>query len=215
MVPAGFFICCATYVLCAFALRYDAFRWGNQLEAPGLSTLGLTGILYAPALVISAFLAIGLFIGTIRKKHARIHFLSIFLLPVSFSFLQFVPVPKFTDGAARRLKSLGLSEELIAFAAEEIKGPRSGWMEYDRTKQIIESPPFNKLELEHPPHMYVEGSSLICLLGGPFSMRWGISISGLRGKKPVMPSNSYDQRPVSTEIVVFGIPQDGPLPPHN
>lgn len=202
VVPAGIVFCCVLYMLCILALRYDAFRWGFRLESPDFSVLGLFGALYVPASVTAAFLGIGLVIDTARKFHSKGYLLLILLLPFSYFVPQWIPLPGFTEGVVKRLKSSGLSEELVAFAASEIARPAPVETDWERARQVIASPPFDSLKLVQVPHFRHEGRSLICRFG----RSWGFSVSGVRCERPTLPSDSFQQKMVSPEIVVFRSP---------
>lgn len=202
IVPAGFVVCCVLSMLCLLALRYDAFMWGYRLEPPDFSAWGLFGVLHVPALVIGTFLGIGLIIDTARKFHSKVCFLLILLLPLSFFVSQWIPVPTFTDGVAKRLKESGLSEELVAFATNEISKSTSVELDWDQARQVIASPPFSKLGVQQVPSFHREEQSFICRFG----RTWGFSISGIKGERPALPSDSFQQKTITQEIVVFHTP---------
>ncbi|RYD23386.1 MAG: hypothetical protein EOP88_04345 [Verrucomicrobiaceae bacterium] len=214
-MPVLYYLACGT---CFFSIFFLLFRNYISGALPGADFwififTAVPLILLLFAVTVASFFAVCLLVQTFGKRHARVQLLSILLLPACICLPYYLGIPSFLDGMERRFRNAGVSDEWVSIAANESKMPREGGSpveieDYARREKIITSHPFDALSVESIPRIIARDSSLIFRFGGFLSPRWGFSISGVEGKEPSMPSDSFDKRQISTEVVVFNIPND-------
>jgi hypothetical protein len=205
-----FAIRCGLLFLAIIALRLDYYRHGINLQTNG--AFSSTTILLLVVLIlfcIAVASAVPMLCAPLRSFSQKLTIV-LFFPAVLFS-PRLLNVPGFVDGAARTLRQLDISDELVMGVSEEIKKPvdeiNKWWLETERTQQILSQPAFSKLGLKYAK-LGFRDNCLLFEFGSPIADRWGFAISSIRGKPPSIPPDRFNLRPVSREIVVFEGPID-------
>jgi hypothetical protein len=207
-VRKQFLVRCGLLFLFMVAWRWDIYRQGLNLST--FSVFSLTFLLMA-AFVIQFFRTLFSAGRMIRYQTSRRlpkwHLFILLLLPLTFVICQTIPAPGFSDGAARALRRLNISDQLVAVVAEDFSIPKENDEDpYGLPKKwsrISAKAPLTQLKFDHPD-LKVLDETLIFEFGGPLTLnRWGIAVSGIKGKSPSIPPNRFNLRSASQEIVVF------------
>ncbi len=201
---------CGLLSITIVGLLFDYYRHGIDLDTTGAFSSTMLLILAIPVLLCLAIVSASQMLRTpLGSKPNNLWIL--LALPAAFAIPTILNVPVFTDGAARTLRGLNLSEELVTATSEELAKPQDRYDDWgargERWTQISKKYPFSKLGLRSP-HLSILKSSLLFEFGSPIADRWGFSISGTKGQSPSIPGNCSDLRTVSKEIVVFRGPPD-------
>ena len=200
-----FVIRCCLLLITIIVLSLDYYRHGLQLETTGPFSSTILFSLAIPVFFIrSLSTSIDIVRGILLRKHSKKNLLLLPILPAALVFPYMLKLPSFTEGAARTLIALNISNLLVAAVAEELAKPRDdSWkLEHDREKEVLTREPFSRLGLKYADLRFEE-SSLLFEFGSPIAGRWGISISGVKNKPPTLPNYGSDPIMVSREILVY------------
>lgn len=142
------------------------------------------------------------------RKLPKRHLLILLLFPAACVVPY--PLPTLVDGAARTLRELHGSEQMLAVVAGELasRSPDEGSeAKEERNARILAKAPFSRLHLKYAD-LRILNDSLLIEFGSPIAFRWGFSVSGIPEKSPSLPEGCFNLRTVSKEITVFEGPTD-------
>jgi len=204
-----FCISCGLFFCATLTILLPAHHYGLKSDSIGYWTIVMPSCICA-LVFISTSLVYGIKFGNdvlVRKYFPLKYLLVLLLLPATFLGIRLLQIPGFTDGVADHVRQLGITDQLIDAAAQEIQKPDTYLSGMDRGKELTHQLPFSQLNLKSTPSFIVRNSTLIILCGSGMTMGWGIAISGEKEKAPVLRNEGFTGLiPVSKEIVVFYAP---------
>jgi hypothetical protein len=211
-IRKSFMIRCALLAATIIVVSLDEYRHGLSFDTLGaFSSWMLLTLAILVFLILALVSGIRLIRDILAKRQPPASLLLLLMLPAALIFPLESWTLGFTDGAAHTLKKLGISDQLVIAAAEELAKPHDRYKDWSAKDQLWlelkKKPPFSKLDVRYP-HLSILGSCLVFEFGSPIANRWGFSISSEKDNPPLTPQGATQHRSVSTEIVVFAGPPD-------